>query len=255
MVSANGQTVRIFQMHMPRFCGSPKPRPCAPASVVLWWSSLASVVLWCSSLPSCPLASVSFLSCPLSSGFSLCSKCLYLSAENAENGGECTLTRGNHGTTAGTPHDGHPFLILTKTSDHSLPKSFHAFDAIDRVVQMASTWQDVDHLGQSCIHMNAHTSTYPLGPNAVMHVCKSRSGFNICKWKCRCRLGIQMHDIAVADCKFQIIENLHALTPNTCKYLVIIYNLDWLPSTQLRSAWHLLCCPQRPSAPVLLIIY
>ena len=60
-------------------------------------------------LPSCPLASVSFLSCPLSSGFSLCSKCLYLSAENAENGGECTLTRGNHGTTAGTPHDGHPF--------------------------------------------------------------------------------------------------------------------------------------------------
>ena len=31
-----------------------------------------------------------------------------------------------------------------------------------------------------------------------------------------------MHDIAVADCKFQIIENLHALTPNTCKYLVII---------------------------------
>ena len=89
-----------------------------------------------------------------------------------------TLTRGNHGTTAGNPHDGHPFLILTKTSDHSLPKSFHAFDAIDRVVQMASTWQDVDHLEQSCIHMNGHTSTYPLGPNAVMHVCKSRSDFN-----------------------------------------------------------------------------
>ena len=38
---------------------------------------------------------------------------------------------------------GHRLLTLTKPSDQSLPTTFLAFDAIDRIVQMASTWQDV----------------------------------------------------------------------------------------------------------------